>query len=249
MQEQDLAVIILAAGKGTRMQSPLPKVLVPILGKPTLEYVLDIAEKLHPSRTLVVLGYQADRIREKFSKRDFEFVLQEEQLGTGHAAYQTEKVLINFEGNVLVLCGDMPLIKAETLARLLHHHKKKAAKCTVLTLKTRVNNDFGRIIRDDKGLISKIVEFRDASEKEKNVDEFNSGVYCFDKKLFFKALSSIGDNNLQKEHYLTDTIEYSVKSGYRVASIQTENTEEIIGVNSPDDLKRVEDLLEKNPCP
>ena len=249
MQEQDLAVIILAAGKGTRMQSPLPKVLIPILGKPTLEYVLDIAERLHPSRTLVVLGYQADRIRKKFSKRDFEFVLQEEQLGTGHAAYQTEKVLINFEGNVLVLCGDMPLIKAETLARLLHHHKKIAAKCTVLTLKTRVNNDFGRIIRDDKGLISKIVEFRDASEKEKNVDEFNSGVYCFDKKLFFKALSSIGNNNVQKEYYLTDTIEYSLKSGYPVASVQTEDTEEIIGINSSDDLKRVERLLEKTPRP
>ena len=249
MQEQDLAVIILAAGKGTRMQSPLPKVLIPIFGKPILEYVLDIAEKLSPARTLLVLGFQADRIRKKISKRELEFVLQEEQLGTGHAAYQTEKVLINFEGNVLVLCGDMPLIKAETLARLLHHHKKIAAKCTVLTLKTRVNNDFGRIIRDDKGLISKIVEFRDASEKEKNVDEFNSGVYCFDKNLFFKALSSVGDNNLQKEYYLTDTIEYSVKSGYRIASIQTENTEEIIGVNSPDDLKRVEDLLEKTPCP
>ena len=156
MQDQDLAVIILAAGKGTRMQSPLPKVLTPILGKPVLEYVLDVAEKLSPTRTLVVLGYQADRIREKFSKGDFEFVLQEEQLGTGHAAYQTEKVLKNFEGNVLVLCGDMPLIKAETLLRLLHQHKKIAAKCTVLTLKTRMNNDFGRIIRDDKGLISKI---------------------------------------------------------------------------------------------
>ena len=249
MQEQDLAVIILAAGKGTRMQSPLPKVLTPIFGNPTLEYVLDISEKLGPARTLVVVGYQGDRIREKFDKRDIEFVLQAEQLGTGHAAYQTEQVLTNFEGNVLILCGDMPLIKVETLERLLNQHKKMSAKCTVLTLKTKASNDFGRIIRDDKGLILKIVEFRDASEKEKNVDEFNSGVYCFDKKLFFKALSSIGDNNLQKEHYLTDTIEYSVKSGYRVASIQTENTEEIIGINSPDDLKRVEDLLEKNRCP
>ena len=123
------------------------------------------------------------------------------------------------------------------------------AKCTMLTLKTKENNDFGRIIRDDKGLILKIIEFRDAFDKANNVDEFNSGVYCFDKDLFFKALSSIGDNNLQKEHYLTDTIEYSVKSGYRVASIQTENTEEIIGINSPDDLKRVEDLLEKNRYP
>ena len=249
MQEQDLAVVILAAGKGTRMQNPLPKVLIPIFGKSALEYVLDVAEKLSPARILVVVGYQADYIREKFSKRDIEFVLQEEQLGTGHAAYQTEEVLKSFEGNILILCGDMPLIQIETLRQLLNQHKKIEAKCTLLTLKASETNDFGRIIRDDKGSILKIVEFGDASEKEKNVDEFNSGVYCFDKKLFFKALSSIGDNNLQKEHYLTDTIEYFVKSGYRVASIQTENTEEIIGVNSPDDLKRVEDLLEKKTCP
>ena len=249
MQEQDLAVIILAAGKGTRMQNPLPKVLIPIFGKPILEYVLDIAEKLCPARTLVVLGYQADRIREKLLKRDLEFVLQEEQLGTGHAAYQTEKVLTNFEGNVLILCGDMPLIKAETLERLLNQHKKMSAKCTVLTLKTKASNDFGRIIRDDKGLILKIVEFRDAFDKVKNVDEFNSGVYCFDKDLFFKALPSIGDNNVQKEYYLTDTIEYSVKSGHPVASEQIEDTNEIIGINSADDLRRVEQLLEKKTCP
>ncbi len=249
MQKQDLAVVILAAGKGTRMQSPLPKVLIPIFGKPTLEYVLDIAEKLSPARTLLVLGFQANRIRKKISKRNLEFVLQEEQLGTGHAAYQTEKVMRNFEGNILVLCGDMPLINPETLERLLNQHTKMAAKCTVLTLKTKMNNDFGRIIRDDEGSILRIVEFRDASEKEKNVDEFNSGVYCFDKNLFFKALSSIGDNNLQKEYYLTDTIEYFVKSGYFVASLQTEDTEEIIGINSLDDLKQVERLVEKKTHP
>ena len=179
MQEQDLAVIILAAGKGTRMQNPLPKVLIPIFGKPIVEYVLDIAEKLCPARTLVVVGYQADRIQEKFAKRDLEFVLQEEQLGTGHAAYQTEKVLTNFEGNVLILCGDMPLIKGETLRQLINRHKKLEAKCTLLTLKAGVSNDFGRIIRDDKGSILKIVEFRDASEKEKNVDEFNSGAVSY----------------------------------------------------------------------
>ena len=148
MQKQDLAVVILAAGKGTRMQSPLPKVLIPIFGKPTLEYVLDIAEKLSPARTLLVLGFQANLIRKKFSKRNLEFVLQEEQLGTGHAAYQTEKVMRNFEGNILVLCGDMPLIKAETLRQLINRHKKLEAKCTLLTLKADVSNDFGRIIRD-----------------------------------------------------------------------------------------------------
>ncbi|MBM14561.1 MAG: nucleotidyl transferase [Nitrospina sp.] len=246
MQEQDLAVIILAAGKGTRMQNALPKVLIPIFGKPTLEYVLDTAEKLNPARTLVVVGYQANQIREKFLKRKkLEFVLQEEQLGTGHAAYQTANVLKNFEGNILVLCGDMPLIKSETLELLLDQHKKVSAKCTVLTLKTKLNNDFGRVIRDDKGQMLKIVEFKDAFGKVKNVDEFNSGVYCFDKMFFFNALCSIGDNNIQKEYYLTDTVECSVKSGYSVASVQTTDTNEIIGINSPDDLRRVVELLKK----
>ena len=249
MQKQDLAVVILAAGKGTRMQSPLPKVLIPIFGKPTLEYVLDIAEKLSPARTLLVLGFQANRIRKKISKRNLEFVLQEEQLGTGHAAYQTEKVMRNFEGNILVLCGDMPLINPETLERLLNQHTKMAAKCTVLTLKTKMNNDFGRIIRDDEGSILRIVEFRDASEKEKNVDEFNSGVYCFDKNLFFKALTYIDDDNIQKEYYLTDTLEYSVKIGCPVASVQIEDVDEIIGINTPDDLQRVEQLLKDRPSP
>ncbi len=243
--QENLVVIILAAGKGTRMENSLPKVLIPILGKPALEYVLDTAEKLNPNLTLVVIGYQADRIRKKFAKRKLEFVLQKEQLGTGHAAYQTENVLKNYEGNVLVLCGDMPLVKIETLERLLSQHKKMASKCTVLTLKTKISNDFGRIIRDDKGQMLKIVEFKDAFGKVKNVDEFNSGVYCFDKELFFNALSSIGHNNIQKEYYLTDTIEYSVKNGYPVASIQTADPSEIVGINSPDDLRRVVELLEK----
>ena len=245
MQEQDLAVIILAAGKGTRMQNSLAKVLIPVAGKPTLEFVLDTAATLNPSRTLVVVGHQADRVQKIFSNRGLEFILQKKQLGTGHAARQTEQKLTNFQGCILVLCGDMPLIKTETLQQLLREYKKKKAKCTVLTLKSKAKNDFGRIVRDEDGSFLKIVEHREATDKEKEVDEFNSGVYCFDKNLFFKALSSVGDNNLQKEYYLTDTIEYSVKSGYHVASVQTEDTDEIIGINSPDDLKRVERLLEK----
>ena len=121
------------------------------------------------------------------------------------------------------------------------------AKCTVLTLKGKANNDFGRIIRDVDGSFLRIVEYREASAEEKNVDEFNSGVYCFDKRLFFKALYCIADNNTQKEYFLTDTLEYSVKNGYLVASLETEDADEIIGINTPDDLKRVEQLL-KNGC-
>ena len=244
MQEQDLAVIILAAGKGSRMQTPLAKVLIPIAGKPILEYVLDVAEKLHPARTIVVVGHQADQVQEKFSNRGLEFVLQEEQLGTGHAARQTEQALNGFKGNVLVLCGDMPLIKTETLERLLQQHKEVATKCSVLTLKSKAKHDFGRIIRDVDGSILKIVEHRDASAQEKIVDEFNSGVYCFDKDLFFKALCCLSADNIQKEYYLTDTLEYAMKNGCPVASVQIEDTDEIFGINSPEDLKRAENLLE-----
>ena len=174
-------------------------------------------------------------------------MLQKEQLGTGHAARQAEQALANFEGRILVLCGDMPLIKSETLESLLRRHKEVGAKCTVLTLKAKVNNDFGRIIRDVNGSFLRIVEYRDASPQEKNVDEFNSGVYCFDKSLFFKALCSIGDSNIQKEYYLTDALEYLVNSGCLVASLETEDTDEIIGINTLDDLKRIEQLL-KNRC-
>ena len=245
MQEQDLAVIILAAGKGSRMQTSLAKVLIPIAEKPILEYVLDVAEKLHPTRTIVVVGHQAGQVEEVFSKRNLKFVLQEEQLGTGHAAQQAEQALKDFMGIVLVLCGDMPLIKAETLEKLLLQHKEVAAKCSVLTLKSKEKHDFGRIIRDADGAILKIVEHRDASAQEKTVDEFNSGVYCFDKDLFFKALCCLSDDNVQKEYYLTDTLEYAMKNGYPVASVQTKDTDEIFGINSPEDLKRAEKLLEK----
>lgn len=249
MQEQDLAVIILAAGKGSRMQNSLAKVLIPLAGKPTLEYVLDTAETLKPARTVLVVGHQADRVQKIFSKRGLEFVLQREQLGTGHAARQAQQALENFEGCILVLCGDMPLIKAETLERLLLKHKKMQAKCSVLTLKSNGAHDFGRIIRDDDGNFLRIVEYRDASAEEKNVDEFNSGVYCFDKSLFFKALSSIRDGNVQKEYYLTDTLEYSVKSGFPVASVQTVDTDEILGINTPNDLQRAEQLLQAGHSP
>ena len=249
MQEQDLAVIILAAGKGTRMQNSLAKVLIPVAGKPTLEFVLATAATLNPSRILVVVGHQADRVQEIFSNQDLEFVLQKEQLGTGHAARQTEQKLTNFEGYILVLCGDMPLIKTETLQRLLREHNKIKAKCSVLTLKSKAKNDFGRIVRDKEGSFLKIVEHREVSDKEKEVDEFNSGVYCFDKNLFFKALSSIDNDNIQKEYYLTDTLEYSVKIGCPVASVQIEDVDEIIGINTPDDLQRVEQLLKDRPSP
>ena len=243
MQQQDLAVIILAAGKGTRMKSSLAKVLLPLAGHPLLHYTLDLSSKLNPVQTIVVVGHQADQVQQAFADRGVEFVFQHEQLGTGHAAQQAKEKLENFKGLVLVLCGDMPLIRPDTLLEMVAGHRASGAKCTVLTLKSDGLHDFGRIIRDEKGLILKIVEFKDASDVEKKVDEFNSGVYCFDSGLFFKALEHIDSNNAQNEYYLTDTIEYLVRKRYPVQATQTQNANEILGINSPDDLNRAEQLL------
>jgi len=132
------------------------------------------------------------------------------------------------------------------LLLMLEEHKRSGAKCTILSLKSSGCHDFGRIIRDGNGFILKIVELKDASEAEKKVDEFNSGVYCFDNKLFFKALENISPNNSQKEYYLTDTIEYLVQSGYPVQAIQINDANEILGINSPDDLGRAVRLLEEH---
>jgi bifunctional UDP-N-acetylglucosamine pyrophosphorylase / glucosamine-1-phosphate N-acetyltransferase len=249
-QQDDLAVLILAAGKGTRMQSPLAKVLIPLAGRPILQYVLDLTSQLKPTRTIVVVGHQADQVKEAFADRDVEFVVQSEQLGTGHAAQQAKSKLKNFEGRLLVLCGDMPLIRLETLIQvLIAHQNGGGAKGTILTLKSSESHDFGRIIRDSDGTILKIVEFKDASEVEKKVDEFNSGVYCFDNRLFFKVLEHIGTDNVQKEYYLTDTIKCLVRNEYIVQSIHTEDVDEILGINTPDDLSRAERLLEEHSGP
>jgi UDP-N-acetylglucosamine diphosphorylase/glucosamine-1-phosphate N-acetyltransferase len=225
------------------MQSSLAKVLLPIAGQPLLHYVLDVSSKLKPVRTIVVVGYQAGQVQEAFANREVEFVLQYKQLGTAHAAQQATEKLKNFKGLVLVLCGDMPLIQSKTLLKMVEFHRESEAKCTLLTLKSGSCHDFGRIIRDKKGLILKIVEFKDASDVEKKVDEFNSGVYCFESELFFKALEHIDSNNAQKEYYLTDTIEYLVRKRYSVQATQTQDANEILGINSPDDLNRAERLM------
>ena len=225
------------------MQSSLAKVLLPLAGHPLLHYVLDLSSKLNPVRTIVVVGHQADQVQEAFADRNVEFVVQHQQLGTGHAAEQARAKLENFTGLVLVLCGDMPLIRPDTLLQMVAGHRESGAKCTVLTLKSDGCHDFGRIIRDENGLILKIVEFKDASDVEKKVDEFNSGVYCFDNELFFKALEHIDSDNAQKEYYLTDTIEYLVRKRYPVQATQTHDANEILGINSPDDLNRAEQLL------
>ena len=247
MPQKKLAVIILAAGKGTRMKSPLAKVLQPLSGKTLLHYVLETVRELGADRVGVVVGFQADKVKSTFPDPKLEFVEQKEQLGTGHAAQQTEPCFRDFQGDILVLCGDMPLIRAATLKNLIKKHRQSEAACTLLTLKDKKGEikDFGRILRDQNQSITRIVENKDATEQEKMVDEYNSGVYCFDKGLFYKALQVIDNGNSQNEYYLTDTIKYFVQNKCSVQSVQTDDSDEIFGINSPADLKKAEQLLSR----
>ena len=243
MNSKGLAVVVLAAGKGTRMKSSLAKVLQPLKNQPLLNYVLDSLAPLNPDLSVVVVGFQSEKVKEVFSDRGLIFAEQKEQLGTGHAAQQAESALSDFSGDVLIVCGDMPFIKSQTLIDLVNKHRETGAGCTVLTLKTSEKKDFGRIIRGGNRAVAKIVEQKDASESEKKVDEFNSGVYCFDKSLFCKALGSIGNNNAQKEYYLTDTIEYIVVSGFAVETVQIRDAVQLSGINSQEDLQEAERIL------
>ncbi len=243
MNSRGLAVVVLAAGKGTRMKSSLAKVLQPLKNQPLLYHVLESLAPLNPDISVVVVGFQSEKVREMFSDRDLVFVEQKEQLGTGHAAQQAESALKDFSGDILVVCGDMPFIQSRTLIDLVNRHRETGAGCTVLTLKTSEKKDFGRIIRDGKGSVLKIVENKDASESEKKVDEFNSGVYCFGKSLFFKALGLVDNNNVQKEYYLTDTIEHIVMNGFVVETVQIMDAVQLSGINSQDDLLEAERIM------
>ena len=172
------------------MKSPLAKVLQPLSGKTLLHYVLETVEEIDADRVGLVVGFQADKVKSTFPDPKLEFIEQKEQLGTGHAAQQTESCFRDFEGDILVLCGDMPLIRSSTLNNLIKKHRESKAVCTILTLKDKKGEikDFGRILRDKDQSIRSIVENKDATEQEKKVDEYNSGVYCFNKGILFIRL-------------------------------------------------------------
>jgi bifunctional UDP-N-acetylglucosamine pyrophosphorylase/glucosamine-1-phosphate N-acetyltransferase len=243
MEGKDLAVIILAAGKGSRMKSSLVKALHPLASRPLLAHVLDSVNPLNPERMVIITGHQSEKVRDVFKTSSYEFVEQKEQLGTGHAVQQAETALQSFEGTVLILCCDMPFLKTTTLRQLIEKHHDSKAECTLISLKTLEKRDFGRIVRDENGRIQRIVENRDASDEEKLIDEFNSGVYCFNKKFLFNALAEVDNSNSQQEYYLTDTIKWIKEKNLKVESIQTEDSLEILGINSIEDLELAENHL------
>ncbi|OPY09581.1 MAG: Bifunctional protein GlmU [Syntrophus sp. PtaB.Bin001] len=240
-----VGVVILAAGKGTRMKSERAKVLHSVCGRPMLSYSIMLARMVKAEKIIVVVGHQADIVRDTFKDEGLLFVEQREQLGTGHAVLQARSEFENFAGVILILCGDVPLLSIETIHHLFDCHTKEKAIVTVLTAMMDNPFGYGRVIKKSTGEVIKIVEERDASVEEKKVKEINSGIYCVDSQFLFNAVGEIRNNNAQKEYYLTDIIEIAGKRNLPVRAVIADDAEEIMGINTIEDLQRAEDRMSK----
>lgn len=238
------AVVVLAAGLGTRMRSGRAKALHPLAGRPLVRHVLAAASAIGPGKTVVVLGHQADRVREACEGFGAEFVMQHEQLGTGHAVRQAGSAIADASGPVVVLCADTPLLSPETLERLVEHHAKSKAAVTLLTANVDDPFGYGRVVRGKSGVLA-VVEEKDATTAQKKIREVNGGIYCFEKKFLLAAIGTIGNHNAQGEYYLPDAIALARKGKLKVSALLCEDAEEIMGVNSRADLARAEKVLQK----
>ncbi|QWG98798.1 bifunctional UDP-N-acetylglucosamine diphosphorylase/glucosamine-1-phosphate N-acetyltransferase GlmU [Bacillus mycoides] len=234
--------VILAAGKGTRMKSKLYKVLHPVCGKPMVQHVVNEVSQLGLQKLVTVVGHGAEKVQEQLGNVS-EFALQAEQLGTAHAVDQAASVLANEEGTTLVICGDTPLITAETMEALLQQHEEAGAMATVLTAYIEEPAGYGRIVRNENGHVEKIVEHKDANEKELAIKEINTGTYCFDNKALFASLSKVSNDNVQGEYYLPDVIEILKNEGHIVSAYQTEHFDETLGVNDRVALSQAEIIM------
>ncbi len=222
--------IVLAAGQGKRMKSKLYKVLHPVCGKPMVGHVLDTVHTASSDRTVVIVGHGAEAVKQYLGDRA-EYVLQEQQLGTGHAVRQAEPLLGGEEGTTIVICGDTPLVKPETLQAMLEVHASNGAASTVLTASFENPTGYGRVITDAQGVVQRIVEQKDCTPEEAAVKEINTGTYCFDNRKLFSALAKVTNGNAQGEFYLTDVIGIFKESGEAVQRYCTDDLAEAIGVN------------------
>lgn len=241
--KESLSSLILAAGKGTRMKSDLAKVLHPLRGRPLLHYSIDLAREVGSDKIAVIIGHQAEVIRETFAGQGLIFIEQKEQLGTGHAVLQARDTFKGYAGTVLILCGDVPLLRPETIIALYEKHRRDALVVTVMTVVLDDPIHYGRVIKNSRGDVLKIVEMRDATEEEKRVREINTGIYCADSRFLFEAVGEISNNNAQKEYYLTDIIEIANRKKYKAGSFVVSDPHEVMGINTPEELELASRLL------
>ena len=235
---KEFCALILAAGKGTRMQSDMAKVLHVLCGRPLLHYSLESARASGAQKIVVIVGHQSDKVKEAFPDGDLIFVEQAPQLGTGHAVMQAGAALKNYHGLTVILCGDVPLLKPSTIRSLIAHHQDAQACVTVLTTEPPGPHAYGRIVKNEQGDVLKIVEHRDATEAERNILEINTGIYCVDTVFLFAALAQVKNDNQQKEYYLTDIVEIARREGKRVQAWLTADYVEVMGINTPEELDK-----------
>jgi len=233
---EETVALILAAGKGTRMNSDLAKVLHPICGKPMLSYPLAAVKGLPCDRILAVIGHQAERIQEIFVEAQVEWVVQSQQLGTAHAVLCALPRLKGFTGTVLICCGDTPLLTDETLRTFLERHHEAGVDLSVLTMVLDEPGSYGRILRDRKGRVKGIVEAKDAHAEQRGIHEVNTGIYCARADLLHAVIPSIGNTNAQAEYYLTDLVHQAVDQGWKVETVVAAEPQEFLGVNTHDEL-------------
>ncbi|MCP4835598.1 MAG: NTP transferase domain-containing protein [Phycisphaera sp.] len=244
-QHPPVDAVILAAGKGTRMQSDLPKVMHEVAGRPMVHWVVDACREAGAARIVVVVGHRAELVRESLADRsDVEFVDQHEQLGTGHAVDQARNALSNSPGHdLLVLCGDGPLIRSETLDVLLARHRDSKAAATLATAIIDDPSGYGRIVRDGEGDFARIVEQKDADETELAIREVNPSYYCFQTGPLFDRLARTSNDNANGEYYVTDVFGITREDGDRVAVVDAVPAEDILSINNPDQLAEVDSIL------
>lgn len=244
MNLMQLAAVILAAGKGTRMKSDLPKVLHRVCGRPMVEHVLRAVKNIALHKIVLVVGHQGERVAECIGG-GVEFAFQTEQLGTAHALLQARSALDGFDGHILVLCGDTPLVRPRTLEDLCREHGRKKNAATVLTAILPDPTGYGRVIRFSGGQVQKIVEQKDAGPAELAVREINTGIYCFQARGLFEALANLRPDNAQGEYYLTDIIEFYMSQGRPVGAVSIDDPAEITGINDRCQLAAAEKLLRR----
>lgn len=234
--------VILAGGKGTRMKSDLPKVLLKINNKTLIEYCVETAQSLKLTKVIVVVGYKRELVQGILGN-SVDYAIQGEQLGTGHALMQTKNILAQADGYVLVSNGDMPFISPKMFKDLYSACIKKGAAAAMMSVKTKDFSSWGRVVRDRRGDVKKIVEAKDADQKILEIEEKNAGIYCFSIKDLFFALEKIKSNNAQKEYYLTDVVEILSDSNKKIISIITTKYNNIVGINTPAELLQAKKIL------
>lgn len=236
------SAIVLAAGKGTRMKSDKCKVMHEVLHKPMIGHIVESLRKANVDRIVVVVGHGAESVKE-YLKDSVEYALQEPQLGTGHAAMQAE-MLKEEKGDTIILCGDGPCIQSETILKVFEANKDHA--CSVVTAVLEDGARYGRIVRNEKNLVEKIVEAKDCSSEELEIKEINTGIFCFKNELLFEGLKEIKNNNAQNEYYLTDLVEIFNKKGLSVNAMVVDDVDETMGVNDRVDLAKAQKWLKQH---